>query len=891
MKRLLRYLLVPVLTLAALGCQKEELVFDHELPAFETRDGMILIEAIMPTNMDADNEIYIVGPFNGGEDAVGNIAYQLEKSTRIPLKWGVYLNPSSFVDGKTLADGFWFVCKKEGREMTALGREETHSLKASAGNRYNVFVSRWASAFIEPGEETLPEHEGVRIYIIDETGWDAIALYQWGDVNNMGGNWPGAQVAGTATLAGRNYPYFEYGDDIFGLSQHLIFNNNGAGIQLSDYDVTFSEGIADYFLRVTAEGVVPFDNPVGGGGGTSFPTHDGVRIYAVDQTGWDAIALYQWGDVNDFGGGWPGAQVAGTFSLGGVDYVYFEYGDDIIGLSQHLIFNNNGAGTQLGDYDLTFEEGVKDYFLLVTPDGVSAYDPGGGGGPVEPVEPPINPSDYASIYILDNTGWNEFTVYSWGDDGEGNNIEAFGSWPGAKPYEKVMIGEDEYSRILFSKDALGTVGNLIFSNGGGGVQFDGPVLELKDEMFLNVTVTNDVVVITDPRAVFSIYVRNDAGWSGIATYGWADGAPELFGGWPGAQPLETLQLGGDAWYRFEVNSGFNGKEYNLIFNNNGGGTQTGNMPAKLDSDHFYVVSATGVEEVGPPAFHAYVNDMTGWSQLNLYMWGDVNDLGGGWPGFAPAGTETIEGIEYKVFEFPFEWLGLRENLIFNNNEGAQTENYPVTFTGDFFVMVTAAGASDPTLSRFSIYVHDAANWTGAGMYGWATGEPELYGSWPGTAPAETISRNGRAWYRFDVPQSANGKTYNVIFNGSGGQVEGFACEFTRDYWLEADGVFTEVDTPGFRIYVDDKTGWDVITMYMWGDVNDLGGSWPGMSVTGTETIGGIGYKYFQMLPEWIGMGENLIFNNGGNGIQHDNYSVTFIGDLFLEVTSEGVSAK
>ena len=111
----------------------------------------------------------------------------------------------------------------------------------------------------------------------------------------------------------------------------------------------------------------------------ALPAHDGVRVYVDNQTGWSELTLYQWGDVNDFGGGWPGASIAGTETIGGKDWVYFAYGDDIFGLNQNLIFSNNGSD-QLADYALTFASDVKDYFLIVSLSGVSAADAPGGGG-------------------------------------------------------------------------------------------------------------------------------------------------------------------------------------------------------------------------------------------------------------------------------------------------------------------------------------------------------------------------------------------------------------------------------------------------------------------------------------------------------------------------------
>ena len=196
-----------------------------------------------------------------------------------------------------------------------------------------------------------PVPSRVTIFVNDQTGWDSISLYQWGDVGDLGGGWPGAQVGGTVTIGETAYKVFT-AEQAAGLSQHLIFNN-GAGIQLGDYDLTFDK--SEYFLAVTAEGVTPEEAP------------DSAIIFVDDQTGWDAIALYQWGEVGDLGGGWPGAQVQTSISANGKDYKTFVI-SGAIGLSENLIFNNNGNDTQLGDYPLTYEKNT--YYFKVSAEGV-----------------------------------------------------------------------------------------------------------------------------------------------------------------------------------------------------------------------------------------------------------------------------------------------------------------------------------------------------------------------------------------------------------------------------------------------------------------------------------------------------------------------------------------
>jgi hypothetical protein len=75
---------------------------------------------------------------------------------------------------------------------------------------------------------------------------------------------------------------------------------------------------------------------------------------------------------------------------------------------------------------------------------------------------------------------------------------------------------------------------------------------------------------------------------------------------------------------------------------------------------------------------------------------------------------------------------------------------------------------------------------------------------------------------------------------------------------------------------------------MWGDVNDLNGGWPGMSPTGTYAHEGMTWKYFDMGEENTGLAENLIFNNGGNGLQLPDFAFTLDRDIYLRITAEGV---
>ena len=108
-------------------------------------------------------------------------------------------------------------------------------------------------------EQSFPEHEGYRIYAVDETGWDALYVYMYGTVNDLGGKWPGIKTGGKLTVNKQQYVYFDLPvEGAYGATEKLIFNN-GSGKQISkEPSLNFGEK-ADYFFTVTADGATAFN--------------------------------------------------------------------------------------------------------------------------------------------------------------------------------------------------------------------------------------------------------------------------------------------------------------------------------------------------------------------------------------------------------------------------------------------------------------------------------------------------------------------------------------------------------------------------------------------------------------------------------------------------------
>lgn len=600
MKKIFNWLIaLPALFLLG-ACAPEEIVFDHEKPAFDTKDGQILLEVIVPSSTKADDVIYIAGAFNGGDEvAAENTMWHLEKSTTIDKKWGIYLDPTTFVEGKTLADGYHFVSVREGEERTALNKAVNRTESPAVGSRTNIYVSYWNMYFyVEPEIE----HDGPVIYVNDQTGWDALALYAWGDAEAFGG-WPGMVPTGSVIKDEINWTYFDLGEDVRGLNLNLIFNNNGGGSQLKDYNVTIDKD--EYFLTITADGVQAAN---------TLPSHDGtIRVYLDNQAGWETANLYMYGTVNDLGAGWPGLAVTGTATIAGVEYMYFEYEVDlVVGNEEHLIFNDGSKQIPSAQEPvITFSADVVDYFYVVYTDlTCAAVDPfdrqpapdpgtgdeGGEGGEGEGGEgtEPEPTGKSVSFYIADNTGWDLIQLYSWGGT---PNVEAFGGWPGASVAETITCAGTEYKIFKTVASAYGAPANLIFNNkvGDAGEQFDGPVVEAIESDYYFYNVTASAATAAEAPAV-KVYVDDQTGWSTFQCYSWG-GTPnkEVFGGWPGGTPA-TETVNGKEYKVFTVAAADFGSPCNLIFNNKVGddGKQLSDYAMTADRDVFLTVTDTGV---------------------------------------------------------------------------------------------------------------------------------------------------------------------------------------------------------------------------------------------------------------------------------------------------------
>ncbi|MBQ8101246.1 MAG: starch-binding protein [Paludibacteraceae bacterium] len=343
-------------------------------------------------------------------------------------------------------------------------------------------------------------------------------------------------------------------------------------------------------------------------------THDGYVIYVENQTGWAEIALYAWGDgLPELFGAWPGVLPSGNIEKNGKRYIWFDTGAANEGLTYNLIFNNNNNGEQYPrDGEPSFPVTLdKDYYLTVTATGIEEQGQ----------EVTITHDGYV-VYALNQTGWEEgFALYTYkgGDNGEDN---LHGGWPGMQPTGTVTIKGHEFVYFDMGAANEGKTQSLIFNNNGNGKQTPSPdyVYTIDHDVYLavsaggiseldidNLTVPDpepepESQPVVDPREdpeakEYKILVDNQTGWEAIAVYAYGTNLVEIFGGWPGQQLTEKETVGGMEYLVAKIKG--NTQQYNLIFNNNGAGTQLDEIAYMIDHDAVFRVTAEGVTEVTP----------------------------------------------------------------------------------------------------------------------------------------------------------------------------------------------------------------------------------------------------------------------------------------------------
>lgn len=190
----------------------------------------------------------------------------------------------------------------------------------------------------EPENPELPEGARPINVLCEATGWDVTNLYGWG--GKLSFAWPGQAAAGTATLGGKEYSYWTLEAANWGATGVGLIFNNGTVQTVDIANVTLDGDKCFKVGEAGADGKLGYEE-------LAVPS---IRITYKNEAGWEAVSIYGWGDLGDFGG-WPGQ----AMTKEGDVWVY-DIPVEHLGKSTSLIFNNAGAGAQtvdLGPFTLT----------------------------------------------------------------------------------------------------------------------------------------------------------------------------------------------------------------------------------------------------------------------------------------------------------------------------------------------------------------------------------------------------------------------------------------------------------------------------------------------------------------------------------------------------------
>ena len=181
------------------------------------------------------------------------------------------------------------------------------------------------------------------------------------------------------------------------------------------------------------------------------------------------------------------------------------------------------------------------------------------------------------------------------------------------------------------------------------------------------------------------------------------------------------------------------------------------------------------------------------------------------------------------------------------------------------------------------YSIDGRNWTSAGNDFRTVFEADATTAGYADAPGEV--RNVEATLPVDIEPGVDMFLAWNISVASGTNAASAMVLAVDNVALE--GSLPTIPKAKHYIYAEDKTGWDALGLYAWGD-SELFGAWPGQAVAGDTIIGGVTYKVFLLDAE--SGNYHLIFNNWNNGSQLPDYDIVANRDFYFRLEN-GVAVE
>ena len=129
------------------------------------------------------------------------------------------------------------------------------NITVASGDAANAAMAIGIDDFSVSGELPTIPASNYYIYVDDQTGWDALGLYAWGD-SELFGSWPGEASVGEVSIDDSKTIYKVFLLNTEGGNYNLIFNNWNNGKQLPDYNITANR---DYYFRIDENSVTELD--------------------------------------------------------------------------------------------------------------------------------------------------------------------------------------------------------------------------------------------------------------------------------------------------------------------------------------------------------------------------------------------------------------------------------------------------------------------------------------------------------------------------------------------------------------------------------------------------------------------------------------------------------
>lgn len=524
-----------LLPMLFVGCKQEELVFEYENIHFETKANAILLELVVPSSTAPTDQIYVIGEFNDNKISP---EFLMTKHEDTNIKFGIYLYPEDFVNGKTLADGFTFFNMKQGNEL--LKNNELHVLEnAQVGERYVISFGRWAG--LGGGDEPVVPGEYEHCYLIGNiagSGWkpaEPVELEMVGtDIFRGEVTFESDATAYFAVLTAKgadNDDWATVNAARWGAGNALLSEGEVLDLQLqdgSDQCVTITPGTYTISVNLATKQIAIGEDVewkpaepekpskyehlyvTGNIEGSSWDPANPIELERVgrdlfrgeitftSETSYFAFATAkgEWADFND--ARWGG--VSNDFlEEGGVVVLTNEVKEPCVTIAQ---------GTYTITVNMIFKEvviGEGDWSGREEPAEEEPSDePGDEPGVTDTVYVTLHDTITTRLYLVDNTTGTKNNIYVWGNDYTGTNTEVFGGWPGAAwtNWQKVSFLGTEFYYYEF-QGTQGQAVNVIF-NGDGQYNAFSFTVGTKTDLFYTVTDTEATPLAVTPSMVAAL---------------------------------------------------------------------------------------------------------------------------------------------------------------------------------------------------------------------------------------------------------------------------------------------------------------------------------------------------------------------------------------------------